>query len=1295
MASSYAEGTTSSGGSGQDVLPLLQEMFTPQLEPDVVQMILTDCNYNVNQALETLFALVGEEAPQHKFSSEHKSDDITGVNVTGAGNYLPNKDQPTEQVIRDSTSKITEPFILDYQVDSQENDGLAGAKSFYGSRVSTIYKSNEGLYTEDLVAGEEGDLTASSYLNSPINRFTESTAQVLDGQHDGPKEVEDDCLRSGSVYQVPSTKKLAGEISGSVSPNSDTSIEADASDSISSDLNQVGINTCVDVCSGTKQQKPRNQCKKMANKQQPRQNEKKWRQPNGPNQKLNVPWKTRNVSSQNSTNEIVNAILNEYERQSKGGQSSFHQYQQHPRPYQNSGRNVYQKQMQNRSQNRAASVTTPFRSRHGLQNQMQEFSPKKEIVKQIQSGRRILVLLRGCPGSGKTTLAREIQCNGIILGTDNFFIINGEYCFDPFKLSEAHAFNKQCARQSMMQKRTPIIIDNTNLEDWEMWPYIVLAQRHQYDVYFLEPETFWRYNPKLLAQKNTHNIGYDKIVRMLERFDRNLTVDKMLQRTRTESLISDERMVQNEPGNVAKGRKSRSRSRHRQKSSQNQFPTENECSRDVGNAVTGSYSDELHDWRVPYNEGNSGKTEERRMNELWKSNSTPSLLMNEMFSRNMPCNQSLKSGEEKSEWGEISWATESPEAQMKFKKAGVDENEFVKKDLELSENMRDLMSIDFSSLHPTESVETQDNMPQDDPLKATTQPGQRRCRGKGLAASIGMTTSGQNWKMPAYPDSQTNDVNAVIPKSETTADMKCNLSLDDSGSVKKEEVVNEEAGEHFPENPLSALKSYFSTVPDDHLKDIYDKCNGDLQWVVDLLLESGYEMSPQTPSDDVLLQSGSSIEGLAEVNLDSNEIESDDTGRTNVPHTMQTFRSPDVNSSSKLSDEKPQDDERSFAVDTEDLVLRIDPVFAMQLQDMFGPAGFHLSPVSYYGSDLNVIITAEVARAIHDCWSKSLQGKFQAEEAELTKMLNDEDYAKCLQEEEDAKLAAALEPDPLGAHFPLLEEQKLSSLLQQEKVTPRTEDLAARIKRRQLYEMFPKIDKQALDEVFDANNACFADTVQAVEMSFCPDQKPQTIIAVEQLEEYEKALIKFAEQESLLLGLEQNKTPMDVAKNVQEPTYDDLRAEGSLHYQLRKECFAKAQNAYGKGLMSAASFYSQQGHVHTKKLNEANKRASEMILEIKNAHHRSDTLDLHMLHVQEALRALSEFIDRKKEEMQKSGCMFMKLRVITGRGNHSAMGIPKIMPAVLDFLVKYKYSHFDTGVGVIEVHLKNENTVSR
>uniref|UniRef100_A0A3B4H4F0 NEDD4 binding protein 2 n=1 Tax=Pundamilia nyererei TaxID=303518 RepID=A0A3B4H4F0_9CICH len=115
---------------------------------------------------------------------------------------------------------------------------------------------------------------------------------------------------------------------------------------------------------------------------------------------------------------------------------------------------------------------------------------------------KVLVLLRGAPGSGKSTLARALLQNnpgGVVLSTDDYFTHNGEYNFDPTVLGEAHEWNHKRAKEAFEKGNNPIIIDNTNMQGWEMKPYVAQALKHDYKVLFKEPDTWWKYKPKELT----------------------------------------------------------------------------------------------------------------------------------------------------------------------------------------------------------------------------------------------------------------------------------------------------------------------------------------------------------------------------------------------------------------------------------------------------------------------------------------------------------------------------------------------------------------------------------------------------------------------------------------------------------------------------------------------------------------------------------------------------------------------------------------------------------------------------
>ncbi|KAE8629428.1 hypothetical protein XENTR_v10000484 [Xenopus tropicalis] len=147
---------------------------------------------------------------------------------------------------------------------------------------------------------------------------------------------------------------------------------------------------------------------------------------------------------------------------------------------------------------------------------------------------KVLILLRGAPGSGKTTLARMLlQQNplGINLSTDEYFYKKGQYRYDVNLLGEAHEWNHKRAKEAFEKNISPIIIDNTNLQAWEMKPYVSMAMKHKYKVTFREPDTWWKYKPKELERRNSHGVTKEKIKRMLENFER-VTVNSILNLSR-------------------------------------------------------------------------------------------------------------------------------------------------------------------------------------------------------------------------------------------------------------------------------------------------------------------------------------------------------------------------------------------------------------------------------------------------------------------------------------------------------------------------------------------------------------------------------------------------------------------------------------------------------------------------------------------------------------------------------------------------------------------------------------------
>ncbi|NWR60110.1 N42L1 protein, partial [Bucorvus abyssinicus] len=147
-------------------------------------------------------------------------------------------------------------------------------------------------------------------------------------------------------------------------------------------------------------------------------------------------------------------------------------------------------------------------------------------------GGKRLVLLRGLPGAGKSTLARQLKRDypsAVVLSTDDFFIENGVYMFEPDFLEDAHKWNQKRAHKAMKNGKSPVIIDNTNIHAWEMKPYVMMAREHRYEVIFQEPDTPWKFSVRELARRNIHHVPRQKIQQMKEQYEHNVTFHSVLQ----------------------------------------------------------------------------------------------------------------------------------------------------------------------------------------------------------------------------------------------------------------------------------------------------------------------------------------------------------------------------------------------------------------------------------------------------------------------------------------------------------------------------------------------------------------------------------------------------------------------------------------------------------------------------------------------------------------------------------------------------------------------------------------------
>jgi tRNA uridine 5-carbamoylmethylation protein Kti12 len=129
------------------------------------------------------------------------------------------------------------------------------------------------------------------------------------------------------------------------------------------------------------------------------------------------------------------------------------------------------------------------------------------------------LIMRGIPGSGKSTLARFLKgsdSSGVIHSTDDYFMVDGEYRFDPSKLGENHKKNFEAFCNDIEAGNPLVIVDNTNTQKWEYAAYLNMAEMHGYQVGICSmPHP----SVEVAVARNTHGVPEVAIRRMLDRWE--------------------------------------------------------------------------------------------------------------------------------------------------------------------------------------------------------------------------------------------------------------------------------------------------------------------------------------------------------------------------------------------------------------------------------------------------------------------------------------------------------------------------------------------------------------------------------------------------------------------------------------------------------------------------------------------------------------------------------------------------------------------------------------------------------
>jgi 2',3'-cyclic-nucleotide 3'-phosphodiesterase len=139
---------------------------------------------------------------------------------------------------------------------------------------------------------------------------------------------------------------------------------------------------------------------------------------------------------------------------------------------------------------------------------------------------KTLIILRGLPGSGKSTLVAELEKQldkkAVVCSADYYFYFGKEhkpenYSFNRELLGKAHGQCKYNACKAMDDGEELVIIDNTNIRLAEYKFYALNAEERGYKVL---SHAITGLSAEESSKLNVHNVPLEACVRMLSAYEK-------------------------------------------------------------------------------------------------------------------------------------------------------------------------------------------------------------------------------------------------------------------------------------------------------------------------------------------------------------------------------------------------------------------------------------------------------------------------------------------------------------------------------------------------------------------------------------------------------------------------------------------------------------------------------------------------------------------------------------------------------------------------------------------------------
>lgn len=422
------------------------------------------------------------------------------------------------------------------------------------------------------------------------------------------------------------------------------------------------------------------------------------------------------------------------------------------------------------------------------------------------------------------------------------------------------------------------------------------------------------------------------------------------------------------------------------------------------------------------------------------------------------------------------------------------------------------------------------------------------------------------------------------------------------------------------------LKLRFPRADYAHIEEVLNACHGDIQWALNLL-----DQFQDEHFDPEILH----LKNYRKSNSSSPKNTSKkDTSNTLVNGFSENFYS-----------------------------IYLDHASAIALQETFGQI---LKPQDIDEAYLRIQISPSVAKLLHTLWKKtyettSKKASVYNQRSNLSPGKSQSKTSKVVSPQENYRPKSDLEE--------IMELEKALELSRKEfnkqgnKNQADKNLIATRMKLDELRAIFPGLNEELLNDIFQAHNCNLDQTIEVINSQY---------------------------------GIAQSLPPEETL-NFDEDDYNDIVQPGervsteqddleTLRWKMyeckqkRMELIDKARRSYQAKQFAVASYYTKQSRDLLKELSKLKEKVIDCVLSANPF----NTLDLHGVRAIEVIATISSYLLFKKQELDNRKGDRLVLHLITGRGVHSDFG-PKLKPMVINYLKQNNYKYSVPNPGMIRV----------